>query len=298
MQAILCRLPNWVGDVIMTLPSLALLQQQEIEINVFGKPWIHQLLAGYSFTCHSWPSDKIAAVKSLRQQSSQHLLLFTNSFSSALLGRLAGKTVIGYQHDARGFLLNQSFERPREPYEAKLFYHLTCRFLGLDPAPLMSNPCLRLSEACLQTTRHLIEEYQLPPQFVLLCPFAHGLSRQGDLKTWPYWQAFYEHMQDMNLVICPGPNELEQAYQYFPNAKIIPSLSLDQYAALASQAQLVIANDSGPMHLAAAVSAPTIGLFGATDPKRAAPANIQVLGRLGQWPSLIEVLDYCKTHLS
>lgn len=48
----------------------------------------------------------------------------------------------------------------------------------------------------------------------------------------------------------------------------------------------VIANDSGPMHLAAAVGAATLGIFGDSDPQkyRALGENVRTLGRLGEWP--------------
>jgi len=297
MQTILCRLPNWVGDVVMTLPSLDLLRKQQIEPILFGKPWIHELLAGFQFECHSLPADKWAAVKRLRQHPARHLLLFTNSFSSALLGRLAGKTVIGYQKDGRSLLLNQRFHQPNETLESKVFYHLTCGFLELPPHP-MSTPHLRLSNTCQEKTQKIIKEYQLPENFIMLCPFAHGRNRQGELKTWPHWQEFYQQMQSYSLVICPGPNEVLQALQDFPKAIVIPNVALDQYAALASHAKLVITNDSGPMHLAAAVCASTIALFGATDPKRSAPFNVDVLGDYRHWPTLAEVLQVCRLRLS
>ena len=47
--------------------------------------------------------------------------------------------------------------------------------------------------------------------------------------------------------------------------------SLRELAALMKKASLVISNDSGPMHLAAAMGTPVIGLFGPTDPRRVGP---------------------------
>lgn len=53
--------------------------------------------------------------------------------------------------------------------------------------------------------------------------------------------------------------------------KLAPETSLLQMAGLMSKCDLIISNDSGPMHLAAALGIPTLGLFGPTDPKKHGP---------------------------
>jgi heptosyltransferase-2 len=77
-------------------------------------------------------------------------------------------------------------------------------------------------------------------------------------------------------------------------------LGLGAYAAVMSEARLVVANDSGPLHLAAAVCAPVLGLFGATDPARTGPRgrSTEILGDLGCWPSLQAVFETVTRRLS
>jgi heptosyltransferase-2 len=255
------------------------------------------LLAGFSYTTHTWPNNKWQAIKLLRSFTTKKLILFPNSFSSAWLGKLGGKQTIGYRKDARFFLLNQAIDPPNYCHETDVFYHLTKTFITANsntgPLPFLI-PKLNLSPSCIQTSQKILKSHQVHQNFILLCPFAHGLNRRGQVKTWPQWQKLYQTLLGNELVICPGPNELKQAQEQFPRAKIIPDLPLDQYAAIAHHAKLVIANDSGPMHLAAAIGAPTLGIFGATDPNRAAPRNIDVLGDFEHWPSLEQVMAAIK----
>lgn len=80
---------------------------------------------------------------------------------------------------------------------------------------------------------------------------------------------------DSDILILWGPEDKEDAdylYEKF-NEKVTlaPETSLLKLAALISKCDLIIANDSGPMHLAAALDIPTIGLFGPTDPKKHGP---------------------------
>ena len=64
-------------------------------------------------------------------------------------------------------------------------------------------------------------------------------------------------------------------------------LGLGAYAAVCADARVTVANDSGPMHLAAAVDAPVLGVFGPGDPRRTRPWGPRAhwLGGDGAWPS-------------
>ena len=81
-----------------------------------------------------------------------------------------------------------------------------------------------------------------------------------------------------------------------PDAKICPPTSLGTIAALAKHARVVIANDSGMSHVAAAVGANQITLIGVTNPVRTRPWNPRaiVLGSENGWPTVDEVLGAMK----
>jgi heptosyltransferase-2 len=77
-----------------------------------------------------------------------------------------------------------------------------------------------------------------------------------------------------------------------PSAILLPGLGLGAYAAMCRLTGLTVANDSGPMHLAAAVDAPVIGIFGPSSPKRTRPwgSRSSWLGGDGAWPDLATVM--------
>lgn len=293
---LLVRLPNWVGDVIMCLPAINLLQTYGITPILFGKPWIHHLLEGLELPLYTWPQSTRKILNLLRSFPEQSMLLYPNSFSSAFYARLAGKSSIGFSGDSRKYMLSRSFTKPKLDYEAAIFYHLTHAYLksqGQTKIPYDHRiiPKLNLRSESLTLAKTILNTHKVPDQFYILCPFAHGVNRQKQSKKWPYWQELCDTLPPKSYVICPGPNEQEEAYQSFPKAIILENIPLNIYGALCQLAGKVVANDSGPMHISAAVGSPTLALFGATDPKRAAPRNVQVLGEWHRWPSLEQVLN-------
>jgi len=292
---LLVRLPNWIGDVIMALPAIDALRSHGINPIVIGRPWVQDLLDGLSINCLSWPKTLTAGIKLLKQHPCQDMLLFPNSFSSALSAKLAQKKVIAYVGDGRNFLLNTRLKKPSYAHESEIFYALSCQTLlqwyDIEHNQSYQAPSLQIHPEALKAAQTLLKDYQVVDNYIVLCPFAHGLNPLGQPKKWPYWQRLEKELSDKTCIICPGSAEWEQAIQCFPNSIILKNLPLNTYAGLLSMATAVIANDSGPMHIASAVGARTIAIFGATDPLRAAPANAEILGTKSQWPSLTAVLN-------
>jgi ADP-heptose:LPS heptosyltransferase len=69
------------------------------------------------------------------------------------------------------------------------------------------------------------------------------------------------------VLICPGPGEEKPiAARDFPGCITLPGVGLGAYAALLRDAALVVANDTGPGHMAAAVGTPLVSVLGPTDP--------------------------------
>ena len=139
----------------------------------------------------------------------------------------------------------------------------------------------------------LLQQKQIQKPFVVLCPSATGTAKNGIPKIWPYWSDLSNTLAQQGVlhIVCPGPQEEARCEQLTPKATILTGIRLNELAALFEQATVVIANDSGPMHLAAASGASVVGLFGATSPERTRPWGGRYLGELGRWPSLTEVLE-------
>ena len=115
--------------------------------------------------------------------------------------------------------------------------------------------------------RNLIEKHDIPDRFALLAPVARGVHH-GKKKSWPHFNALCAPLREMGIepIVFPSPDEAAEAKEACPDARILPPTTLGTFAALAKKAAVVVANDSGVSHIAAAVSAPQITLIGVTEP--------------------------------
>ena len=325
------RLPNWVGDVCMALPALQALQHAGADMCLIGKGWAKDLLSG-----HSWPVVKAGPdlAKSLAEAHQRQVeveskrytrdpttvvhqgpprwlggpaLLLTNSFSSAWQTRRIGLRPIGHRGDFRRLLLHRSLARPPKGlHEVESFWRLAvfaAQVLGLPP--LADQPPailgLRLSSAHHLQAATALATAGISSPYVVLCPLAVG-TIAGKSKVWPSFPLLCRVLREQNLTVvaCPGPGEEPACQAALPGAILLPGLGLGAYAAVLHQSQLVIANDSGPMHLAAAVQAPVLGIFGAADPDRTRPWSPlgSTIGNAQGWPGLEAVLEQVLIKLS
>ncbi len=295
---LIVRLPNWVGDVVMALPALQAMQDSGIEVLLHGKAWAGDLLAatGVHFLPLSksfWQSTKrLAGAK-----SSDKALLLTNSFSSALMTRLAGIAPIGYKTDSRGLLLKASVAKQPEQHEVQYFWDIA-RFASQHWFPSLQWPqeipariTLPLSPSSIASAKQILHQAKIDKPFWVLCPFAHGTGKDGKSKMWPHWRELSAKLHH-ELVVCPGKSEEKLCAELVPEATVLTGLNLGEYAAVLAAAEIVIANDSGPMHIAAAVGANTLGIFGVTDPQRTRPWGADYIGSIGHWPSVLEIMAH------
>lgn len=299
-QKLLVRMPNWVGDTLMALPALALLYQQGWQLTLLGKPWMADLLAALPYRCVAIAAQKSSAIKQLRSLAERHLLLFPNSFSSALVGKLAGKILTGYRTDGRRFLIRHAFHKQLSVHEVEHFYYLAEQFLHSQNAHFKAQPLpdalnLPINDEQYTAADKALKAAKVSEPYVVLCPGAIGLGENKQSKAWPYWSEFAVLVSKQQCVIaCPGPNEVELFQQRLPGVTLLPNLSLGEYAAVLKKAQQVIANDSGPMHLAASVDAKVLGIFGVSNPERVRPWGGEFIGERHQWPSVEAVIEKCQ----
>jgi len=295
------RLPNWVGDVCMALPALHLLLETGCRLHLLGRGWTRELLAGMGGEVHDLPRGLWSAARVWRSVGASEGILLTNSFHSALQARIAGVRVWGYRSAGRNVLLRRSLSRPRDRcHEVEVLHQLALTFcLDHELTFREKVPSLRLELPLHPEHRRkanfALNAARLNQPFIVVAPLAAGTIR-GRSKAWPGFSELTRQLgaEGHRLVICPGPGEEGLAHEITPVATPLNGLSLGAYAAVCAQARLVIGNDSGPCHLAAAVNAPVLSVFGLGEPWRTAPWGGAWVGSDSAWPDVPEVLAACK----
>lgn len=311
MPNVLCRLPNHVGDCCMTLPALRLLEASGFTPMLTGKRWAEDLMSGMGWRFDPIEGHVTEDLHRIRYISN-HLgprplgLLFPNSFSSALLFSIGRVRNAGFPTDGRRFLLDKVVEEPGTMHEVERFFRLAhgaIKAWGGTPAwdSVPEELGMKLLARHEAAARNLMAEHGIPENFALLAPIARGLHH-GKEKQWKHFNELCGPLRDMGIepIVFPSVREEEANHAACPNARILPPTTLGNYAALAKRARIVIANDSGISHVAAAVSANQITLLGVTNPARTRPWNSKALclgNNTDGWPSLQQVLCAIKQEV-
>lgn len=292
-RPLIVRLRNWVGDVVLGLPALRLLEQHGYSLHLVARgKWAPALLAGEGWPVHVQPPklmDKVAQLRLIRAECKaldprfdkrENTLLLPVSLSSALEVRLAGLRAVGFAKEGRTPLMARGIPVIHHGHELTRYFGLAARFLGVD-AVAPPNNLLKLQPQKAEAAAALLAAHGISGRFMMICPFAGGRAANPGkpTKTWPAFPAFTAlaaRELGLPLVVYPGPGEHAQAREQYPAATMLEGSDLAIYAALLKRAALVIANDTGPGHMAAALGTPVISVLGPTTAERWAPWGPQV----------------------
>ena len=306
---LLVRMPNYVGDSVLSLPALRVLQEGGYRLHLLGRRFLPALMSGdpsirVSLQARGWKA-RIRQVRELGRLARAEApgrplaLALPNSFSSAIELRVGGFRVAGAPTDGRGWLLSQRLSHGTDVHQLARLHHLALDLVGQDRRPPVSID-LRLPAASLEQATRLAAGLDAGRGFVCVAPFVGASSIDPPKK----WQGFPDVVRVLledgwPVVICPGPGEVDEAHTRYPGAIVIQDLPLDVYAALLGHARLVIAGDTGPAHLAAAVGAPLISVPGPTSIEMWGPwgPTVVVAGRDGRFPAVAEMIEQVRRTL-
>lgn len=300
MPTLFVRLPNHLGDACMSLPALAELAARGHAPVLVGRGWVRDLFAAYPWRCVALRGTWLERARQLRREQTERggaarALLLTNSFGSALDFRLAGVPATGYATDGRRLLLRQAIDVPARwacgMHMVEYYHALACAFTGNQAAPPPSLD-LAVTDAARARVRAMLDTAGAGTDYVVLCPVAVGLHR-GKVKAWDGFGRLCDALRSRGRVVvaCPGPGEHDAVVAALPRAVILPATDVGTFAALLAASRLVVANDSGPGHVAAAVGARLVSVFGVTEPARTRPwgTTVTLVGSDRGWPRYEEV---------
>ncbi|HXJ05955.1 MAG TPA: lipopolysaccharide heptosyltransferase II [Candidatus Acidoferrum sp.] len=286
---ILVRATNWVGDAIMSLPALRAVRSRfpEAQITILARPFIAPIYKHQEVCDNMMFVDyKDDLVGQLRSQEFDVALLLQNAFEAAWLAWRAGVPQrIGYARDGRSLLLTNAVPVPKPgeiPLHEQYYYLELLRQIGwLDSLPDESLIKLKVP----QENRQSAADFLLAAgarQNSLRIAIGAGAS-YGSAKCWPpdRFAELANRLQaqtDADAILIGTPAEAAvssaiAAGMRRPPIDLTGKTSIADLPALLSQCHLFIGNDSGAMHVAAAVGLPVVAVFGPTDPLGTAPVT-------------------------
>lgn len=283
---IIVRMPNWIGDMVMATPMLMVLRKSypDAKITAMCRSPISDLLRDdpdinelFSFSKSGTlgkRSEKKDIIEKLRSGKYDLGVLLTHSFSSAWWfwqGKVSHR--IGYECNGRKLLLTQSVNLPQDLQKQHLVetYKMLLAPLGI---PLMeAAPRLFLSEEETQKAREKLEARGVSKNTMLV-----GINpgaTYGSAKCWlpeRFRQVTEQLLQDKDVFVLYFGDQATASLVKEICEKLGPRVinlagatTLRELAALISLCDVLLTNDSGPMHIADALKTKTIALFGSTN---------------------------------
>jgi heptosyltransferase-2 len=286
--------PAWVGDMVMAQSLFKLLKSRDpqCEIDVLAPAWSLPLLARMPEVADSIVMPlghgqfelrkRYELGKSLREKKYTQSIVLPNSFKSALIpffAMIPKRT--GWLGEMRYFVLNDARRLDKQRYKLMIERFMA---LALPPdAPLPANypiPSLESSETSQQQTLINHDVYMRDHPVLVLCPGAEF----GPAKRWP--ENYYADVANQKLNegwdvwILGSPKDM-------PVAETIMTLTqhrcvnftgktrLEEAVDLLGLATAVVTNDSGLMHIAAALQKPLVAVYGPTSAGFTPPLNQQ-----------------------
>jgi len=284
LERILVRLPNWLGDALMARPALHALRAAHpaAEITAVGPGPLLELFSAdrlwQGAVALPGSADEIARLRAARFDAA---LVMPPSFSSAWLALRAGaRRRVGFAQDGRTPLLTRAIRRPaRGDLHLSREYLMLAAELGATPVQV---PALAVAEEPRREAAELLGRAGLAgASFAVLGPGAV----YGPAKRWgpERFAALGRRLGvgGLRVLVCGGGAERETCGAVAAavgggTRSLAGSTSLPAQAALCAQAALVVCNDSGLAHLAAATGAPTVTVFGSTSSAWSAPLGPRV----------------------
>ena len=292
-KKILIVAPNWIGDAVLSLPVVDGCAQfwPKAELTVLARAGVATLfearesavrLIGYQRGNGPHRIGNLLGLGwRLRRERFNLALLLPNSLSSAMVAWLAGVPErLGYSTDGRGWLLTQRLEdRRKERGLHQVDYYLGL-IHSLGAYQVDRIPQLKLRSKITDRAMALMEGLGIDKNELLIG--VHPGAAYGETKRWfpERFAAVLErlHRSGRRFLLLGGTGEEPLAEQIsaemdHPVINLIGRTTVAEVLALIGRCSLFLSNDSGLMHVAAALNIPQVALFGSTDPQKTAPLN-------------------------
>ncbi|HMK48462.1 MAG TPA: lipopolysaccharide heptosyltransferase II [Thermodesulfovibrionales bacterium] len=298
---VLVRGVNWIGDSVMTLPAIRSLKKAlpDSRLSLLVKPWVSPVFEHNPFIDEIIPYGdeyrsffgRLRLSRRLSKKGFCGAVLLQNAFDAALITLLSGiGNRVGYSRDGRGFLLNTKVPVPQDADRThQIYYYLNLLKQAGIEAEYAYPYIYLLADERLQA-RTILGQIKRP-----LLGINPGAT-YGSAKRW-FPDRFSEvaswFIKDTggSVVVFGGQAEsdiseeicrdlelekfAEQKYPYnFLGEHLLNmtgKTTLRELIAFISECDVLVTNDSGPLHIGYGVRTPMVAIFGSTDPVLTGP---------------------------
>jgi heptosyltransferase-2 len=277
------RAPNWLGDVVLSLPAMGMVRAAypEAELTIalptpFAPLFEQQTPVG---------SVEVIAPDVLKAGAFEAMVLLTNSFGSAWRAMRAGiPERWGYAAAGRSWLLTRAVPRPSRRVHQADYYRALTRALGMpegDDVPRISPGARTEERAATFLAGSALEGARL-------VGFGPGAA-YGHAKRWPPKHvaeviARLASEQGVTCLLFGGPGDLDAGREIesaLGSRSLAPGQVLNLIGrtdlrlliGLLARCETFVTNDSGSMHVAAALGTRVVAMFGPTDERETAPVG-------------------------
>lgn len=285
----LCVAPNWLGDAVLARGAVAALGRAGVRVDVWargraGRAFADLPAVGRVLVQPARRASRFRAAWSLRRAGYAAVVVLPPSWSSAFAAWLVHAPVrVGFAAAGRSRWLTHSLPaRPRTVHLQTQYEELAAAVLhasgrAADPVP-QTPPLLRADAGERDAGQAILQAAGVRRRYAVLAPGA----RFGPAKKWPCerFAAVAAHLRtaygwDVVLAGERGDAPETAAVRALEPAAIdlAGTTSLAALVGVLAAAEVVVANDSGTMHLAAALGRPVVGIFGSTSPAWTAPVG-------------------------
>lgn len=301
MNRILIIAPNWIGDAVMSQPLLANLKSiyPKSQIDVLASPWVapiyracaevHQVIdAHLEHQQLQWSLRKQLA-KQLELNQYNACFVLPNSLKSALIPWLANIPLrIGYRGEMRFGLINFALDNPSKINRPPMANHYLALCNVMDHSKEVdtnqaADPKLNISPTAKQSVSAKLQAAAIDEKSIyVLCPGAE----YGVTKRWPtgHFASLAQHLinnePNANIILLGGKGDHALGEEIISQVKNPVQIqnwcgetSLDEAIALIGMSKVLVSNDSGLMHIGAALKVPQVAIFGSSDPHHTPPLS-------------------------
>ncbi len=294
---ILVRGVNWIGDAVMTMPALRALKLANpgAKLTLLVKPWVSPLfekdpnvdeIMHYSED-HGGIAGRLRLAREIRKRGFCEAVLFQNAIDAALLAFLGGiPERIGYSRDGRRFLLTKAVPVDRG---LKDVHHIEYYLNLVSSAGFKAEKSLPWIFLSLEERLQARERMKaLKRPVIAMNPGAtYGSSKRWHPERFAEvgWRVINE--LGGSVIVLGGTSEVsiaEEIVRLLSRAAALPGqdnrilmlagkTGLRELAAVISESDVLVTNDSGPMHMGYAVGTPVAAIFGSTSPESTGPVG-------------------------